>query len=1237
VEWPIELKGSPFRGLAAFGVKHAPVFFGRSRDIARAVDAWKDAAARGSPFLLVVGASGAGKSSLARAGLVPRLTASGVVPTVDLWRVAVMHPSEAPEGPIMSLARRLFDDQQDLPEDERGRPPALPEIATGDYSTPAELAALFAEAGSAASAPVTRALERAAEAERVRQGSTRQFHAGLLILVDQLDELFAPDVVPEQRAAFVRLLAGLTGTGQVWLLTTLRADLYERFLEEKGLLELKASGASYDLPPPGPAELAEIVRHPAEAAGLEFETDAASGERLDERLLRETDRPGMLPLLQLALDRLFEARVTTAKSSMLTIGAYESLGGLAGVIHREAERALIGLDQAEIARLPRLLLQLAALGEFDGVEASGTPASLTIHTVPLADATPDAPSRRLVHALVEARILLTTGEGAVTGIRLAHQRVLADWARARELINANIRFLSIRKDVEAQRRLWDEAGRSRDLLIQRGRALIRAESIVKDFSQELSSATLEFIRASGRRARMRQRLTAAAAVIFAILAVVAGGAGLLAKSEAQRAEGSLDAAKNAVNVIVVDIAQGLRYVAGVPTAKIQTILERVQDTVESLTRFAPDNGALSRVYLESLLEIAITYQTAGDMQRAHNSAERALTDGRELADRYRNDRQWKHQVSVALNRLGSIDLSRGAQPEALKAYEEAASIMRPIVAQDPNNVTWQRELAISLDGIGDVKSKIGDPRNALAAYDDGLAIIQSLAKADPSNLELRRQISVRLNETGEMRLATGDTLAAEADYKEGLAIARALIQQNPENTQWQRDVFFSLTRIGDLKAQIGDPAAAIGPYEEGVAIVHRLAKLDHTNPLFQLDEAQGLCKLGDVKLEERSRDYEAGLATMRDLVQRFPDNSRWQRELSVSLNKVGDVRLEEDNRDGAIAAYTEALTIVGHLTERDPENLVWQRDVALSFSKVGDVRLRTGDAAGAVANYEQALAKLRPLSEHDPNNTVWLRDVTIHLNKVGDAKLQTGNVSAAATAFDESLVVARRLTERDPTNTLWQSDLWLAFNKVGDIKLSTSDVKGAIASYQQAAAIVRRLSEPDPSDTYWLRNKMVTLNELGDTEMRVGKADGAAANYDEALAAARRLAELDGGNTQRQSELWETLYKLGQAKLGTSNPDAARDLFAQALMIIRGLTAKDPSNVNWQTNLVVNLYRIASLQDGPARIQTLNEALQILQQLRDTGKLTPDKIGWPDAIAQMLAPKPSFLSDAAVKPSGDSH
>ena len=94
VRWPIDVKGSPFCGLAAFGTKHAPVFFGRSRDISKATDRLKDAAEKGCAFLLIDGASGSGKSSLARAGLLPRLTAPGVVPSIDVWRTAVMRPGE---------------------------------------------------------------------------------------------------------------------------------------------------------------------------------------------------------------------------------------------------------------------------------------------------------------------------------------------------------------------------------------------------------------------------------------------------------------------------------------------------------------------------------------------------------------------------------------------------------------------------------------------------------------------------------------------------------------------------------------------------------------------------------------------------------------------------------------------------------------------------------------------------------------------------------------------------------------------------------------------------------------------------------------------------------------------------------------------------------------------------------------------------------------------------------------
>ena len=142
--------------------------------------------------------------------------------------------------------------------------------------------------------------------------------ADLLLVVDQLDELFAADVSAADRAGFAKALRALVASERVWVVATLRAALYELFLGESDLEALKAAGADYDLAPPGPAELAEIVRKPAEAAGLVYETNAA-GERLDERLLRDAAGVDTLPPLQFTLQRLFAERQIVGPERRLDI------------------------------------------------------------------------------------------------------------------------------------------------------------------------------------------------------------------------------------------------------------------------------------------------------------------------------------------------------------------------------------------------------------------------------------------------------------------------------------------------------------------------------------------------------------------------------------------------------------------------------------------------------------------------------------------------------------------------------------------------------------------------------------------------------------------------------------------------------------------------------------------------------------------------------------------------------
>ena len=273
------------------------------------------------------------------------------------------------------------------------------------------------------------------------------------------------------------------------------------------------------------------MREPAKAAGLVFQTDKATGERLDERLLREADRPDMLPLVQLALSRLWEARETLGDEIVLPSAAFDRIGGLKGIIEEAAETVFAALDGPARSQLGPLLRRLAELSH----GPLGGTATITARAVPLADAAPDPDTRKLVDALIAARLLTLDGRGGATTIRLAHQRVLSDWARAAGIVADSAEFYRIRETVEDQRQRWEKAKRRGDLLLGRGLPLAEARAMVGRYGSELGPALQAYVAASRRRANRSQVVAWSAAVLFAFLAVLAGQIALIARNETHQA------------------------------------------------------------------------------------------------------------------------------------------------------------------------------------------------------------------------------------------------------------------------------------------------------------------------------------------------------------------------------------------------------------------------------------------------------------------------------------------------------------------------------------------------------------------------------------------------------------------------------------------------------------------------------------------------------------------------------
>ena len=499
--WDIDARGSPFPGLLPYDSEYAEVFFGRSLAAAAALEELKAAAGRETPVVFVVGPSGSGKSSLARAGLAP-LLAGKQIKGVDFWRKLLAEPAA---NPLISLAQRLYSED------------ALPELAGSPMPTPDSFAALARSAPESAAAAVKWALDRAAQAEHERIGGGRLPTGRLLVVLDQLESVLDGD----DKAALTGFLRRLIESETTWMVATLRSDRYADLQLDPDLIELRRRGAMFDLPPPGPSEIADIIKGPARAADLVFEE--REGVSLAKTINADVHGADALPLLQMTLARLFDAR----DGRTLTFAAYEGMGGLEGAIAAHAEAVFEQVSAAGQAALDGLLRALVA-----DVDEGG---ALTIRTPALAAVAADEPARELVERLMRGR-LLVNAEGSV---RIAHEALLRRWQRATRSPALQPEAIRLRHQIEPNFQVWRKTERAADLLQPGTTAITAAQAITREYPGALPPELEDYVRrsieaataaeqakqaralAEARRTRRRAYAAMVAAAAFAGLAVLA--------------------------------------------------------------------------------------------------------------------------------------------------------------------------------------------------------------------------------------------------------------------------------------------------------------------------------------------------------------------------------------------------------------------------------------------------------------------------------------------------------------------------------------------------------------------------------------------------------------------------------------------------------------------------------------------------------------------------------------------
>ncbi|MGJ3237933.1 MAG: protein kinase domain-containing protein [Anaerolineae bacterium] len=510
---------NPYKGLQAFQTADADNFFGRDTLVNELLDHLA-LSGQNHDFLAVVGPSGSGKSSVVKAGMLPRIQA-GVLDEEQSWFTADItpgtHPMEELEVALLAISTSEIPDlYETLTQDERG---------------------------------LVRVIKRIIPDQS-------QF----VLFIDQFEELFTLVQDNDERVHFLNSILNAIEDerSRIKIVVTLRADFYDRPLLYANFGNLIRQHTELVLPL-NRDELEASITLPAERARINLEPG------LVEAIINDViEQPGALPLLQYALTELFERR----EGRVMMLKAYREIGGTTGALARRAEELYQNFSAPEQAATRQMFLRLVTLGEGTDDTRRRIFQSELLSLNEQSHAMP-----RVIEQFGKYRLLTFDHDPQTRSstIEVAHEALIRQWERMRRWLDDNREALRLHRRLTAAADEWNHARRDPSFLVS-GMRLEQFKSLIEETNIALNENELIYlnmsIEARQRReqeerqrqqreqeleARDRRRLRLLASVMT-IAALVGIALAVFAFSEQQRAEQQAVIARD--NAATATVAQG---------------------------------------------------------------------------------------------------------------------------------------------------------------------------------------------------------------------------------------------------------------------------------------------------------------------------------------------------------------------------------------------------------------------------------------------------------------------------------------------------------------------------------------------------------------------------------------------------------------------------------------------------------------------------------------------------------
>jgi energy-coupling factor transporter ATP-binding protein EcfA2 len=957
----------PYRGLDAFREEDSLFYFGRGSAENKTTPVGELVAkARDSSFVMVVGRSGSGKSSLVFAGLLPALRRD-----LDrFWHTLSLRPGP---DPLRSLAETF-----NLRGDNEGMASYASKIS--------EETAKLRECEAELLGYVIRKYLEQVEGKPDR----------LLLYIDQWEELYAQAAAAgsDERATqqrkdvdrFIDLLLCASKSAPVTVVATVRADFYDSLVRHPQLRSvLPAQQVNLSSIPR--LELRLSIVEPARMAGLNFDPPSLVDTILDDA----GEDEGMLPLLQYALKETWGCRV----GNSMTPFSYERSGGVQRAIRTTAERNFELLSDQDQLAARQLFLRLVTPGE--GQEDTRARAAMPT--------TSDLQKIVQNFAGPKTRLLVTGRDRAGHAtVEVAHEALIRTWPRLREWVDANREMLRARAAVLQAQADWERNECRDDLLLPSGFQLERARAllanpgdITTDDIQGYISASLAREKAQidrqkeeeledarrtaaadraareaaelSRKKLKRQLVAALALVLFAvgnlIYAIFTRTVAINAKIDAEKqkveaerqgdkARQSLVLARGAAENLVSILASDLRKVQGIQLSTLQRILEEAKSSFDALANDLWDDATFRTSYANMLTEFGRTYLKAGDLIRAQASFEDSLKirqssagDSRDKIASLRGIAEQTEEIAKVLQQSGKLEKAAEYSAHALDLRSE-------IVNQSDKDPISYRDLGLSLYRRGDlIKLMTGNATAAVELQQKARAMMITARDLGGDKSELDKNISLIYGSLGDAYQALGNVPKWQESLSESLNLLKGLVASNPDNSEFARYLGWAHQASGNFYQDQKNWDLALVHFQSCLSVRQKLANDDPLDWIYQYDLAWANHLLGTFYFSSGSDDLES-----------------------------------------ASKYYTAAYKIRSKLTQADPNNKRWEKDFALSLETLGDIANRRSDREGVRTNYEASRAILQSLLDSDPTNGGLTSLLSGIKNKIG--KLDATSVPAEA-------------------------------------------------------------------------------------------------------------------------------------------------------------------------------------------------------------------------------------------------